>query len=63
METIADDMRQTRLHHQGVGLCSVHITAVQTLLETGFQRFHAPHWAVFHSSIFGPRGVPGCPNG
>jgi len=28
VETVTDDMRQIGFHHQGVGLCAVHVAAV-----------------------------------
>lgn len=58
METDSNDMRQSGLYYQSVGLCAVHVDSVQTLPKTGVHRFDAPHWAVFINSVFGPLGVP-----
>jgi len=58
VETVTDDMRKIGLHHQGVGLCAMHVAAVQTLPKTGVRRFNAPHRTIFGNSVFGPHRVP-----
>lgn len=63
VETDFHDLRKNRLHYKTLELRRVHVAVVQTLSETGVQRFDAPYRHVLFGVVLGSRGIPDDPIG